>query len=241
MPAVTTLLLAVAKTGGDLLVAGMTTEPDSTTGLRWIRLAREHGPVRLDDITTTEDRVPRPFDVVEFNLLQPRPVPPRTEDWIADFDRERPRIVRHLQGERRSRFLRKYHDTSPRQVLEQQQRSLCLIKPRSVAGSFRRDPGSADLTARLTFRLDGRSYRGSVPKGGFATTDPRWLALGCSWLPDGGGWTEVDDGTLEARYGIEEIYLVIGLSRFYQRRFEPVVVGVHTVPDYQVPATSEIM
>ena len=233
MPTVATLILAAARADDGLFVAGMTTETDPVTGLCWVRLVRDHGPVRIQDLTTQDDRILRPFDVVEFNLLQPRPVPPRTEDWITEFGRKGPRIVRHLEGERRSRFLHRYCDTAPRHVLEKQQRSLCLIKPKSVTGSFRQQPNSAHLEARLAFKLQGRIYRGSVPKGGFAITDPQWLAWGRTWLPEGGGWIEFDEGILAARHGIEEIYLVIGLSRFHQRRFEPVIVGVHTVPDYQ--------
>ena len=234
MPTVTTLILATAKTDDGLFVAGMTTEPDLVTGLRWVRLAREQGRVRLEDLITPDDQILRPFDIVELTLLQPRPTPPRTEDWITDFKRERPRILRHLEGERRSHFLRKYCDTAPRQVLVSQQRSLCLIKPDSVTGSFRQDPGSAHLDARLAFRLESRTYRGSFPKGGFATTDLQWLAWGRSWLPGGSGWAEFDEGILKARHGIQEIYLVVGLSRCRQRQFEPVIVGMHTVPDYQV-------
>ena len=242
MPKVTSLILAVAKAFDGVFVAGMTTKSDLVTGLCWVRPAREHGRVCMDDLTTPDGQVLRPFDVVEFNLLQPRPVPPHTEDWIADFEHARPRILRRLQGKRRIRFLRKYRDTAPHQVLKGQQRSLCLIKPSWVTGSFRQDPGSAHLDARLAFKLEGRTYRGSFTKGGFATTDLEWLAVGNSWLPEGGGWTEFDASILEARYGIEEIYLVIGLSRFHQRRFEPVIIGVHTVPDYQVRAvTSESM
>ena len=233
MPTVAVLILAVAKTFDGLFVAGMTTEPDLVTGLCWVRPTREHGRVRMDDLTTPDDQVLRPFDVVEFNLLRPRPNPPHTEDWIVDFERDHPSIVRRLKGERRSRFLHKYCDTAPRQVLQGQQRSLCLVKPSSVTGSFRQDPGRAHLDARLAFRLGGRTYRGSFTKGGFATIDLKWLALGDSWLPEGGGWAEFDAGILEARYGIEEIYLVIGLSRSHQRRFEPVILGVHTVPDYE--------
>lgn len=217
----------------------MTTESDAVTGLRWVRLVREHGPVRMEDLVTSDGRSLRPFDVVEWNLLRPRPIPPRTEDWIADFECERPRIVRWLQDERRSRFLREHCDTAPRQVLETQQRSLCLIRARSFAGSFRQETGSAHLEARMTFKVGGRPYRGSFPKGGFATIDPRWLALGHSWLPDGGGWTEFDEGILKARQGVEQVYLVVGLSQCHQRRFEPVIVGVHMVPDYQVPDSVE--
>ena len=239
MPAVTALILAVARADDGLFVAGMTTEPDPVSGLRWVRLVREQGRVRPEDLTTPDDQVLRPFDVVELNLLRSRPIPPGIEDWIADFDRAPPRIIRQLEGERRIRFLRKHCDADPRQVLEGQQRSLCMIRARSVSGSFRQEPGSAHLKARLAFRAGGRAYRGSLPQGGFTSTDPRWLAFGSCWLPDDGGWAEFDEGIQRARHGIAEIYLVIGLSRTHQRRFEPVIAGVHTVPDYQVPVAFE--
>lgn len=236
MPTVTTLILATARADDGLCVAGMTTEPNPVTGLCWVRLVRENSRVRAKELITSDGHTLHPFDVAELNLLQPRPIPPRTEDWIADFEREPPRIIRHLEGERRTRFLREHCDTAPRQVLEGQQRSLCLIRAHSLEGSFRQEPGSAHLRARLSFKVGPRTYRGSLPQGGFAATDPRWLALGRSWLPEGGGWIEFDSGILRARHGIEEIYLVVALSLYDQRRFEPVIAGVHTVPDYQVPA-----
>ena len=233
MPTVTTLILATARADDGLFVAGMTAEPDPVTGLRWVRLVRENSRAQMRDILTTDGRTLHPFDVAELSLLQPRPFPPRTEDWIADFERVPPRIIRRLEGERRSRFLREHCDTAPRQVLEAQKRSLCLIRARSIEGSFRQEPGSAHLRARMRFKAGPRTYRGSLPQGGFAATDPGWLALGRSWLPEGGGWIEFDRGILRARHGIEEIYLVVALSRCQQRRFEPVIAGVHTVPDYQ--------
>jgi hypothetical protein len=225
----TVLILTVASTSDGLCIAGMTAEPHPVTGLRWVRLVRTRGAVRMEDLTTADNQTIRPFDVVEFNLIRPRPVPPQTEDWIADLDQDRPRILRRLEGERRSRFLRARLDSAPREVLDRQRRSLCLIKPALITGSFRRDPGSAYLDARLAFRLDGRAYRGTFAKGGLAVSDLEWLALGASWLPEGGGWIEFDTGDLEARRGIGEICLVVGLVRSHQRRFEPAILGVHTL------------
>jgi hypothetical protein len=237
MPTVPVLILAVAQTSGGVCVAGMTTEPHPITGLRWVRPVREHSSPGMDELATRDRRTLRPFAVAEFSLLRPRPIPPHTEDWIADFEHDPPRVLRHLEGEQRTRFLNKYRDRAPRQVLESQQRSLCLVKASSVTGSFRRDSGSAHLDARLVFRLEGRTYRDSITKGGLVTTDLQWLTLGNSWLPEDGGWTEFDASMLEARFGIQEIYLVVALSRLHQRRFKPTIVGVHTVPDYQAPGS----
>jgi hypothetical protein len=233
MPVQEILMLAVTKMLGGVCIAGMSTEPDPATRLRWVRPVREHGHVLLGDITTAAGEVLRPFDVVAFNLLQPRVLSPHTEDWTADFVRQRPRVVRRLGGERRAGFLRKYLDTAPREVLDSQQRSLCLIKPDWVKGCFRLDSYSGDFDARLAFGLGQRPYLGSYAKGGMSVTDLKWRALGRAWLPTAGGWTEFDAGDLEARFGIQQIYLAVGLTRSYQGSYWPIVVGVHTLPDYE--------
>jgi hypothetical protein len=233
MPTKEILVLAVTKMLGGVCIAGMTVEPDPVTGLRWVRPIREHGHVLLGDITTSDNTVLRPFDVAEMQLLRPCALPPHTEDWITDFVHHRPRIVRRLEGERRPGFLAKYVDTTPRQVLEGQQRSLCLIRPDIVKGCFRLDAYSGHFEARLAFGLEGRSYQGDYAKGGLSVTDLKWRALGRAWLPEEGGWTEFEAGDLEARFGIRQIFLVVGLTRSFEGRFWPIIVGVHTVPDYQ--------
>jgi hypothetical protein len=233
MPVQDTLILAVTRMLGGVCVAGMTTDPDPTTGLRWVRPVREHGHVLLGDITTTDGTVIHPFDVVKFNLLQPRVISPHTEDWITDFVCQRPRIVRRLEGQSRADFLSKYLDTNPCEILDSQQRSLCLVKPDWIKGSFRLDTCSGQFEARLAFGLDQRPYLGSYAKGGLPVTDLKWRALGRTWLPLDGGWTEFDAGDLEARFGIQQVYLAIGLTRSYRGDCRPIIIGVHTLPNYE--------
>jgi hypothetical protein len=232
MPIRELLMLAVTRMQGGVCIAGMTTEPDPVTGLRWVRPVREFSHILLGDISTADGTVLQPFDVVEFNLLQPHAIPPHCEDWTTDFVHDRPRIVRRLEGDRRTRFLHTYLDTAPRQVLDSQQRSLCLIKPEWTKGCFRLDGYSGRFDARISFGLERRSYVGSYAKGGLSVTDLKWRALGRTYLPANGGWAEFDAGDLEARLGIKEIFLAVGLTRTYQGTCWPIVVGVHTVPDY---------
>jgi len=232
MPVKRTLLLAVTKTLGGVGIAGMTTEPDDVTGLCWVRPVREHGHVLLGDITSADGAVLQPFDVVELDLLHPRASSPHVENWITDFVHRRPQVDRRLEGKSRANFLCKYLDSAPREVLVSQQRSLCLVKPDWVKGAFRLDGESGDFDAHLSFGLDGESYLGSYAKGGFAVTDLKWRALGRAWLPRSGGWTNFDTGDLKARFGIREIYLAIGLTHSFQGSNWPIVIGVHTLPDY---------
>jgi hypothetical protein len=229
----TLLILATTKMLGGVCFAAMSTVPDPTTGLCWARPVREHGHVLLGDITTDTGHVLEPFDVAELSLVRARGDPPHVEDWIADFVHHRPRLVRRLEGERRAAFLRSHLDGAPSEVFDCQQRSLCLVRPDWIKGCFRLDSHSGQLDARLAFTLGGRRYQGSVAKGGHSVTDLRWRALGRSWLPEAGGWTEFEADELRRRCGIEEIYLALGLSRSFEGSFWPLVIGVHTVPDYR--------
>jgi hypothetical protein len=52
-------------------------------------------------------------------------------------------------------------------------------------------------------------------------------------LPEQGSWTEYDGGDLESKLGVREVYLAVGLTRSFQGAFWPIVIGVHTVPDYE--------
>lgn len=228
-----TLILAVTQMHGGVCIAGMTTEANEVTGLRWVRPTREFGHVLLGDITTDEGNILRTFDVAELQFLRANPAPPHTEDWITDFAHRRPRVTRRLEGERRAAFLRKYLDTAPHEVLKNQQRSLCLIKPDWVKGTFRLDGYSGIFDARMSFGIGGQRVLGSYAKGGVSVTDLKWRALGRGWLPEDGGWTDFDAGDLEARFGIEEIYLAAGLTRAYRGGRWIIVIGVHTIPDYE--------
>lgn len=234
MPVKETLILAVTRMVAGMCIAGMTTEPDPVTGLRWVRPVRDHGHILLGDITTADGEVLQPFDVVEFSLLRPRPTPPHTEDWNTDFARNRPRIVRRLEGEKRAGFLAAHTDTAPHQVLKSQARSLCLVTPDRLKGTFRLDSYTGKLDARMSFQVGQHSVVGSHAQGGVSVTDIRWRALGRAWLGDQGGWTEFDDGDLEARFGISRVYLALGLTRAYRGAFWVIVVGVHTVPDFDI-------
>lgn len=232
MPIQEMLVLAVTKMLGGVCIAGMTAEPDPVSRLRWVRPVRDHGHVFLGDITTPEGMVIRPFDVVQFRLLQPRPSTPHTEDCITDFVWHRPRVLRSLEGERRATFLSCHLDSAPHEVLEQQTRSLCLVKPDWVRGSFHLDDYSRDFDARLCFGLGGRTYLGTGAKGGAAVTDLKWRALGRAWLPTSGGTVEFDSRALREHLGIDEVYLALGLGRSYQGAHWLMAIGVHTVPDY---------
>lgn len=234
MPRQEVLVLAMTKMLSGVCTAGMTTEQAPVTGLKWVRPVKDFGTLLLGDLTDRRGTVIRPFDVVELNLVKPHPDPPHVEDWVTDFVRHRPCIVRQLEGERRANFLSKYLDENPHEVLAGRSRSLCLVKPDQVKASFSLDAYSGKYEARLAFTLGAETYPGSMRKGGLPVTDVKWRALGREWLGDSGGRLDCEEGELQDRLGVEDVYLALGLSRSYKGEYWLLVLGVHTVPDYEM-------
>ena len=88
--------------------------------------------------------------------------------------------------------------------------------------------------------------RAASPRGA-SVTDLRWQALGRTWLAEddradtGERRLALGRDALFEQLGCQSLYLVIGLSRLWQGEHWPLVVGVHTVPDYaQILSTPDV-
>lgn len=234
MPPTEVLILAMTKMLSGICTAGMTLDPDPVTGLRWVRPVREFGTVLPGDMTAASGRLVRCCDVVELDLVAPRPDPPHSEDWVVDF-RHRPRVVRRLGGQKRERFFARHLDRAPEDVLVHSRRSLCLVKPKRVWACFSLDPYSAKYEARMRFVMPGEvNHPDAMGRRGVPVTDLRWRALGREWLGEGGGRLELQHGVLCERLGAKDIFLALGLSRSWRGECWLLVVGVHVIPDYDM-------
>ena len=241
MPPRQVLILAMTKMLSGICTAGFTSEPDPITGLRWVRPVRDFDTIQPGDMTGAAGRLVQCSDVVELNLIEPRPDPPHTEDWLTDFVRHRPRLLRRLEGDKRARFFAKYLDRAPEDVLIHHTRSLCLVQPEWMRAHFSLDTYSGKYEARMTFVLaDDANHPRATGQRGVPVTDLKWQALGRAWLGEKGGHLTLDHETLCERLGAEALYLAVGLSRNWQGEYWPLVVGVHVVPDYE-PMNNETM
>ena len=155
MPPQEVLILAMTKMLSGICTAGFTLRPDPVTGLRWVRPVRDFDTVQPGDMIDAGGRLVQCSDVVELNLVAPRPDPPHIEDWLTDFVRHRPRVLRRLEGEKRGRFFPRYLDRAPEEVLIHGTRSLCLVGPKQVWAHFSLDAYSGKYQARMGFALAG--------------------------------------------------------------------------------------
>ena len=234
MPRQEVLILAMTKMLSGICAAGFTREPDPVTGLHWVRPVREFDVLLPGDMADAGGRLVQCSDVVELELIAPRPDPPHVEDWLVDFVHCRPRVLRRLEGERRAHFFPRYLDRAPQDVLIHHTRSLCLVQPEQAWARFSLDVYSGKYEARMSFVLAGdANHPRTTSRRGISVTDLKWRALGRTWLGERGGYLSLEQDELAERLGADALYLALGLSRNWQGEYWPLVVGVHVVPDYE--------
>jgi hypothetical protein len=233
MPTTDLLVLAVARQPGGLTLAGMTTERDPKTGLRWVRLVPEGDPLQLDALRYQDGAVVQLGDVIRVDLGAPRPMPPQVEDVAVDLGDLPLERVRRLGGERRAAFFAGHLDPAPREVLGERSRSLCLVHPDYYTVIIERDMDNGQLDTKFALAIaSGQTNEDGTPKylrsrEDLVATDIYWRALMRTWLNDE-EFLELDGAEVRERLG--ELYLVLGLSS----RGKPRVLGVHTVPEFEV-------
>jgi hypothetical protein len=234
------VLLAVTAMRTGVCIAGVRQDAPSV----WVRPVREFGTVTLGDITypdthpgqAGERRVMRPFDIVEIALDARHPEPPFVEDWVCDFSHHRPRLLGTLtEGERLT--LLQAASVSPESIWSGQDRSLGVCVADDLTAAFSHDEYAGKYEARLSFGAQPTAMS-SLP-----CTDLKWRAFGRALLASEGSTAtdqkvhmlSLTNQELQQALGDGEraIWLALGLTRELHGRRWPLVVGVHTIPDYE--------
>jgi hypothetical protein len=227
------LIMVMTHMRSGICTAGFIHDPQSPGHLRWVRPVKEHGTLLIGDMTTARGEVVRMGDVVDLALIEPRPSGNHVEDWVTDFGRRRPRILRRLIEERRAKLLADYCDPDPADVLLRRNRSLCLIHPDDLWASFSLDAYSGKYTTRIGFQLANLPIPEADSPHGLPVTDLKWQALGRQWLGEA-PTLHLNRSELCQRLAADDIFLSIGLGRPFQGKQYTLVIGVHVVPDYEV-------
>lgn len=245
----TLAMLAVTAMKTGVCIAGVRPEAPGV----WIRPVREFGTVLLGDITyppsgssspSAPRRVMRPFDLVELTLGRARPDPPHVEDCVCDFVHARPRLLGTLPEERRAALLDGAASTSY-ELWRRHSRSLGTLRVDELSATFTLDTYTGKYEARVAFP--------GLPPGvaSVACTDLKWRAFGRQLLASGGSSRDGDTravtlagaelgAALDATSGSgracadRAYWITMGVTRAYNGQLWPLVVGVHTLPDYEV-------
>lgn len=193
----------------------------------WIRPVRPALHVTREDLIASDGRILSPLDLVELNLVQHKPDPPHVEDWITNFNRM-PTIVTRPSDDEREAVLERASEGSIDTVIGRRERSLVLIEPDKVVWTLFDPVTYGRYRVRLSFSLGGRQYVGAPEDPGYPCTDLKFRAWGRQFVER----TTLDGDQLSGALGARRIFLAIGLTRLFEGSHWPLIVGVHTIPDY---------
>jgi hypothetical protein len=217
------LVLGVSQIKNTISIAGMTTEADPVTRLRWVRPIKRGGAVTFDDLRYDDGALLRLGDVVQMDLEPTDAQPPFVEFARAPFD-EPLHFIRELTEARRAAFFPKHVDPDPRAVLIRSERSVCLVQPKEIEAIFTFDEEMQIFEARLFPKIPAGDKTLSV-EDGLPVGDIYWKRWGQTQL-NGEEYVEFDDATLREMLG--DVYLTLALNA--RKRVQ--VIGVHTIADY---------
>lgn len=181
-----------------------------------------------------------PFAVVEYDLIQPTPKPPHTEDHR--YDPAEVRFIYQVDEARKRKILNRTLSTCVADIFEvpvccepghyikegEGARSLGTIRPKQVKGVWYEQSADGKWKYRLSF-VDDRSseYRLTI-------TDLTWRYF-CDWHRDHGKAAVVVSRDLAKILRSGDVYLRIGLARGWEKfpdRCYLQITGVYTFPDY---------
>src|SRR3712207_4659341 len=95
MPTTDVLILGVARQGPSIMPAGMTTERDPVTGLRWVRTPTLQ-PLSPEALRYEDGELVRPGDVIRVALEPTEVQAPFVEAAAWDFQDQAPQRMRRL-------------------------------------------------------------------------------------------------------------------------------------------------
>jgi hypothetical protein len=218
------VLLAVTRMQSGVCIGGI---PPPSTGLppRWVRPVKPFGTLIPDDIRLPHGGLMQPWDIVALQLGRARSHPPHVEDVEAEFIRQRPELRGRLAEAERREILERMAEPEPEHLWRDKQRSLTVFSPPTLSAQFSWDPYSERYDARLSWPGCGR-------QDGLPVTDLKWRALGRRLTTEGPPEQRLNDAELRRLLGCEEFFVAAGLSRAFHGDYWPLVVAVHTFPDY---------
>ncbi|MBI2875315.1 MAG: hypothetical protein HYY20_00345 [Candidatus Tectomicrobia bacterium] len=228
------VILAVTKMHGGVCTAGI--DVDGT----WVRPVRSTAR-RVGECDTITDYCLLPIDffhggqshlvnggVSRIWLTSPVPVRPHIEDWMLD-PQQKPRLLRKLSEAEQAEFFARHCDPDLSVLVPDAERSLGLFLPDAFTFSFSLNRSGTDIGVRAAFTIGGRSF------SNIGCTDLRLRALGRRLLERSAGIPRTLGQADFERRGKRSTYLALGLSRRYHGQHWLIVVGVHTLPELDVP------
>ena len=205
---------------------------------KWVRPVKDY-PNHFKEVDLFDkDRLPiyKNFNIVEIDFTRKLEKHPHSEDYVINENKE-PEVIGSFPLQKREEFLISHtendffanHEGEPvRKILKEANRSLVLVGPVDVRYAVIEE----GKTPRIRFNIPNvYDCERSTP-----CTDLKFIAFCKVILKERGNEKVIlDSQELKRILEIESIFLALGLGRWYKEKkdYYDMVIGFHTIPDYQ--------
>lgn len=220
------IILAVTKIGNELCVAGI---DDSGN---WIRPTTYNGDFRhfykADIYNSNNNPIIALSNRVTLRLIHhiPQINTPHIEDW--EYDRScRPILINTLNDSERLKLFHNISEKNLDPLINNHTRSLCLIEPAEIiSADFSNTSSRGECQPILKFIFNKIEYN-------YKVTDIYWRVVG-RYLTSNKHKPILDGESLCKELGCSKFFLTIGLTRLFKETYWPMVIGVHTIPLFDI-------
>lgn len=234
-------ILAVTKRYEGICIAGV------NNALRWIRPVKTES-LMLEDIRLSNGGYTVVSKVYDFPLNTTHaPNHYQTENHIIDESRTISYIRTLTDVQRNDLFSRlsesplvTAENSDMSEVLKSRHRSLILLGPVEIeSASIDRDcnVNPPKLTCRVAFRVNGIQVHGQNNVTNLPCTDLKYRAFARNLLNQRNvDYLQLTGAELQEQLGFDQVFIAIGLtgrSRGSHGDYWPMIIGFHTIPDYE--------
>jgi len=227
-------ILAVTKRYGGVCIAGI----DKT--LKWIRPTKEK-ELNLEDIHLSNGNYISIGKVYNFNFTKHSPVECQTENYIINEDEKILNFKTLTESQRQKLFSRLSENSlvtsNPSldiaQILKNRNRSLILLGPVNI------ESVSILMNPRINSKLDSIQIKGQNNVINLPCTDLKFRAFAKNLLKKRNENSLTLNGSeFKDLIKYDQIFLAIGLTLKHKTGGGlednwPMIIGVHTIPDYE--------
>lgn len=205
---------------------------------KWIRPVKDY-PNHFEEADIFDKErilIYKNFNIIETDFIRKLEKTPHTEDYIINED-IKPKVLGSLPLQKREEFLISNtengffanHEGEPiRKMLKEANRSLILVGPVDIKYTVIEE----NKTPRIRFNiLNTYDCERSTP-----CTDLKFIAFCKEILKERNNKRVVlNSHELKRLLKIKSVFLALGLGRWYEEKkdYYDLIIGFHTIPDYQ--------
>jgi hypothetical protein len=219
-------ILAISKRLNGVCIAGV----DKRN--KWIRPVKKE-ELMLDDIKLEKGYI-EALNIYELHFSAPSPVQCQTENFLIDTNW--PIFPKGEISDRLKFFIPLCENSlvthsNITEILKSKNRSLIMLGPVRLISAYFHKEENEMKAPEITFSVNGINVKGV--RDSLLCTDLKFYSFARSLLKDKDEIT-LSENELKSLLGYFRVYVVIGLTKLHKGVNWPMVIGLHTVPDYKM-------